>query len=182
MKLSRILSVILLVAIAVSVFCTPASAETVNFKPVIDSGCIIGTALKTPQTVFRQLFGARDLKVYNKSKEVDKDSNINIGTGFSIKLDNRAFYNVVVMGDVTGDGELTTMDYILVKRAVLGTYKLSSTQLRAAEVSDGEKLRAINYIKVKRAYFGTYDLNSAYTCEPYETTAPGNDGWSSGWI
>ncbi len=183
MKFSKILSVILLVAIVLSVFCTPASAATVNFKPVIQSGYLCGTALKTPQNVFRELFGSRDLKIYSKGQEVAADSNVKIGTGFTIKLDNRVFYNVVVMGDVTGDGELTSMDYILVKRTVLGSYQLTPTQLRAAEVAPGEEIRAINYIKVKRAYFDTYDINSAYTCEPYETTAPpSDDGWSDGWV
>lgn len=182
MKLSKISAVVLLISIMLSALCVPASAATLKFQPKVESGCICGTDLKTPQTAFRDIFGSRALEIYdNDRKAVPVDSQVNMGTGFTVKVDNRVFYNLVVMGDVNGDGELTPMDYVLVKRAVMGTYKLNSVALRAAEVADGEELRSINYIKIKRAYFGTYDINAPYACEPYESTKP-DDGWSKNWV
>ena len=114
MKLSKVLAVVLLIAISLSVLCTSVAATTVDFMPVVDNGCFVGTDLKTPQSVFRELFGSRDLTIYANKKEVPADSDVNMGTGFKIEIDDRVFYNVVVMGDIDGDGELTSMDYIMV--------------------------------------------------------------------
>ena len=181
MKIAKILSLVMAFAIMISAFCVPASAAMVNFKPVIEAGNICGPALQTPQKVFRELFSDRTINIYKNRQEVAADADVNIGTGFTVKLDNRSFYNVVVMGDIDGDGALSSMDYVLVKRGVLGSYSLSLAQMRAADVEVGEELRAINYVKVKRAYFGTYDINKKYTCEPYESSKP-SDGWSDGWV
>lgn len=181
MKISKILSLLIAFAIVLSVFCVSASAAMINFKPVAEAGNICGVALKTPQTVLRDLFADRAVKIYSGRTELAHDSDVILGTGFTIKLDNRSFYNLVVMGDIDGDGDLSSMDYVLVKRGVLGTYDLNPAQMRAADVGVGEELRAINYIKVKRAYFGTYDINKKYTCEPYESGKP-QDGWSEGWV
>ena len=181
MKISRILSLILILSFVLSVFCAPASAAIINFKPVSEAGNICGVALGTPQNVLRDLFAGRAVNIYNGREELAADSTVKLGTGFTVKLDNRSFYNLVVMGDIDGDGALSSMDYVLVKRGVLGTYNLNPAQMRAADVLVGEELRAINYIKVKRAYFGTYDINKRYTCDPYESTKP-TDGWSDGWV
>ncbi len=184
MKFSRILALVLAVVLISSVFSATASAKVIDFKPVIESGRICGVALDTPQTVLRDLFtSSYNVKIYNKGQEVAVDADVNVGTGFKVQLNDNLFYNVVVMGDINGDGALGSMDYLAVKRAVLGQYNLTATAMRAAEVMDGEDIRAMNYIKVKRAYFGTYDINKAYKCEPYESSNPPvGDGWSDGWV
>lgn len=182
MKASKILSFVLAVVFVFSALCVPVSAREITFMPVIKSGYIIGAHLKTPQIVFRELFGERKIKIYEGREEIPEDSDKNIGTGFSAQLDSYTFFTFVVMGDINGDGDLTSMDYVLVKRGVLGTYSMSHAEMRAADVDDGEELRAINYIKVKRAYFGTYDINKRYRCEPYESTTPPEDGWSGDWV
>ncbi len=183
MKISKVLSLILVVVLITSVFCTTASATVISFKPAIESGRICGIALNTPQTVLRELLAPYSVEIYNKGQLVASDSTVNIGTGFIVKVGDNLYYNAVVMGDVDGDGKITSMDYLYVKRAVLGNYDLTPTQRRAAEVKDGEEMRAISYIKVKRAYFASYDINKPYTCEPYEASgSSGDDGWSDGWV
>ena len=181
MKLTKILSVILVVVFVFSVMCVPASAQMISFKLKFEAGLVCGAEYNTPQTVFRDLFESRNIKIYSGGKEIEADSDVVLGTGFSIKLDNKSIFTVVVMGDVDGDGDISSMDYVLVKRAVLGTSVLGPAGRRAADVAPGEELRAINYLKVKRAYFGTYAINSEFTCDPYESSNPG-DGWSEGWV
>ncbi len=184
MKFSKVLALVLAVVLISSAFSATASAKVIDFKPVIESGRLCGVALDTPQSVLRDLFASYNVIIYNKNQnEVSADANVKIGTGFKVRLNSNLFYNVVVMGDIDGDGSLGSMDYLAVKRAVLGQYNLTATAMRAAEVMDGEDIRAMNYIKVKRAYFGTYDINKAYKCEPYESTNPPvGDGWSGGWV
>lgn len=181
MKHMRIISLLLVCAVLFSLLCIPVSAaETITFVPVLKNGKIYGAAFKTPQTVIRSLYSDRQIEIFDADgKRLNATDTTYFGTGFTIKLDGRLFYSAVVMGDVDGDGELTSMDYILVKRACLGTYALNSVQKQAAEAENGE-LRPINYIKVKRAFFNTYDINAQYTCDPYDPT--GGDGWSDGWV
>ena len=62
------------------------------------------------------------------------------------------------MADVNGDGDVTSLDYILVKRCFFGTYKLEGLYLKAGLVSGGDKLNIVDYVMVKRIYFGTYKL------------------------
>jgi len=183
MKKSKLLAAVLASLMLLYVLSVPASAEgTINFIPELKGGKVYGTALKTPQTAYQQLYKKDKIVIYNlDGKTVEADSQEYMGTGYTVKLNDRLFYSVVVRGDIDGDGELKMMDYVLVKRACLGTFKINSLQREAACVEPGGTLRAINYIKVKRAYFGTYDINKDYTCEPYDP-GQGNDGWSDGWV
>ena len=61
-----------------------------------------------------------------------------------------------ICGDVTKDGAIDKFDYILVKRAVLGTYMLDGIQTSAADVNHDGTVDKFDYILVKRHVMGTY--------------------------
>ena len=61
-------------------------------------------------------------------------------------------------GDVNGNGEIDSMDYVLTKRAYFGTYKLSAEQFEAADISGNGKIESMDYVYLKRMYFGTYEV------------------------
>lgn len=62
------------------------------------------------------------------------------------------------LGDVNGDGEVNEYDYMLIKRAVLGTYELSEEQQEAADINQDGKINEYDYILAKRIVLGTYTL------------------------
>lgn len=64
----------------------------------------------------------------------------------------------VVTGDVDGNGEVDSLDYLMVKRTVLGTYELQSANERAALLSGQSAVSANDYILLKRAVLGTFIL------------------------
>lgn len=66
----------------------------------------------------------------------------------------------VVTGDVDGNGAVNATDYLLVKRAVLGTYTLQSAKERAALVSGRSSVSAGDYMLIKRAVLGTHSFSS----------------------
>jgi len=70
--------------------------------------------------------------VKNGDKEIAK--NAKIGTGYKITVDGKT-YTAVVKGDVTGTGEVDTVDAARVLKAAAGTYKLTGVYLKAADVS-----------------------------------------------
>lgn len=67
-------------------------------------------------------------------------------------------WTVVVLGDLTGDGKVDGVDYMYLKRSVLGTFGLSGAPLKAADVIPNGKADAIDYMYLKRHVLGTYNI------------------------
>lgn len=61
------------------------------------------------------------------------------------------------LGDANGDGRVNAVDYMLVKRAVLGTFSLGE-RTGYADVNRDGAVNAVDYMLVKRAVLGTYAL------------------------
>lgn len=175
----RLIALILACITVLAASATAVSAETLDFIPETRNGKIYGIPVNTTER-------AVDLAYYNAIVEVlDSNgkavsANTKIGTGFTVKL-NSISYTAVVMGDINGDGKLTSSDYIAVKRAYLRTLELSAISLEAAGVKAGSEIRAVNYIMIKRAYFNTYNMNREYTSDPYDP-AEGESGWTPDWV
>ncbi len=77
-------------------------------------------------------------------------------TGCAVECGGRAF-PIGVRGDVSGDGEVNAMDYLLVKRNVLGTFPLEGAAYYAGRLS-GQDLGAADYLLLKRHVLGTFSL------------------------
>ncbi len=60
------------------------------------------------------------------------------------------------LGDIDGDEEITTADYVLTKRAFMDTYSLTDAQKIAADIDKDNEITTADYILVKRAFMGTY--------------------------
>ncbi len=61
-------------------------------------------------------------------------------------------------GDVNGDDTFDSVDYLLVKRTILGTFKLSDEALVLADINGDGNFDSVDYLLVKRAVLGTYKL------------------------
>lgn len=59
-------------------------------------------------------------------------------------------------GDIDGNGEIGAADYMLLKRAVLGTYTLNDRQKAVADIDKNGEIGATDYMLLKRAVLGTY--------------------------
>lgn len=64
-----------------------------------------------------------------------------------------------LLGDVDRDGRLTALDYLLLKRAVIGTYVLEGWATFLADADQNGELNAVDYMLVKRCVLGTYELD-----------------------
>ncbi len=63
--------------------------------------------------------------------------------------------SAAVEGDVNGDGKVNVTDYLLVKRCVLGTKTLTSSQKTVADIDKDGDVDSIDYIMLKRMVLGT---------------------------
>lgn len=92
-------------------------------------------------------------------------------------------------GDINGDNKITTQDYILLKRHIIGT-KLSGDQLKRADVNNDGKINSLDYITIRKTIIsGVSNVSSqAKTCPAYytglatacyDTTVPTISVWSN---
>lgn len=69
--------------------------------------------------------------------------------------------DTLLPGDLNGDGQRTAIDYIMLKRHVLGTYRIPDASLPAADINGNGEPDALDYMLLKRALLGTYVLPDA---------------------
>jgi len=67
--------------------------------------------------------------------------------------ENRGAYT---LGDLTGDGYVKSQDYMMAKRAVLGTYTLTNVQRHAADVNKNGSLDEQDYMMIQQFALKTH--------------------------
>ena len=61
-------------------------------------------------------------------------------------------------GDVNGDGQITSLDYIKIKNHIMETKVLSGGELDRADVNKDGSITSLDYIKIKNHIMGTNPL------------------------
>lgn len=92
-----------------------------------------------------------EIKAYVKFAETDE-------LGESIATVVTAVVPVInndyLKGDINENGVIDSMDYVLLKRAYFGTYKLKN--IAVGDINSKDGIDSMDYVLLKRAYFGTY--------------------------
>ncbi len=93
-------------------------------------------------------------KVY--SGEILKDAGATkVQTGLTIKNETTGEKcTVVLKGDVSCDGRISSVDYVKVKKAFLGVVTLEGAALCAADVNSDDDIASNDYLLVKKAFIG----------------------------
>lgn len=60
------------------------------------------------------------------------------------------------LGDINENGVIDSMDYVYLKRAYFGTYKLKIQEV--GDINANGVIDSMDYVYLKRAYFGTYAI------------------------
>ena len=63
-----------------------------------------------------------------------------------------------LLGDINNDGVVDSTDYLLLKRVMLGTYKLTDEQALAADINQDGTVDSTDYLLLKRVMLGTYKI------------------------
>lgn len=63
-----------------------------------------------------------------------------------------------LLGDVNNNGKIDAMDYLLLKRFCLDTFKLTEEQMAVADVYNDGKITALDYMLIKRHVLGTFKI------------------------
>ena len=85
-----------------------------------------------------------------------------VGTGYTVSYYYSGLlaeqYTVSILGDTSGDGKITSVDYLIIKRAFLGTYALDTARTIAADINGDGIITSSDYLRIKRHFFGTYNI------------------------
>lgn len=94
-----------------------------------------------------------------------------------------ASYTVVIKGDITGDGELNSSDYIKVRYGFLGLYEMSGVEAEAADVNDDSDINSTDFTQIRRHFLNTYDIHEnkeiTYTNEKWMSLIANNSEYAS---
>lgn len=77
-----------------------------------------------------------------------KNTSSVFGTGAKISLEGKT-YNLVMLGDVNGDGKVKATDYVLIKNYIMNGSKMNEIQQKAADVNKDGKVKATDYVLIK---------------------------------
>ena len=102
--------------------------------------------------LFPHLRGCTEIKT-------DSDGIIATGNKLSFTRDSVKYdFTVIVKGDVSCDGKVNAVDYLMLQRAILGNYSLRELPYMAGCITDKNSIKNQDYIKLKRHVLGTFDL------------------------
>lgn len=99
--------------------------------------------------LFSQIYNYSSDYAYVKASLV---TTVNTGTGIFDSTDGST--SSYVLGDPSGDGKITSLDYILVKNHIMGTSKLTGDSLLAADCSGDGSVTSLDYIQIKNHIMG----------------------------
>ena len=95
------------------------------------------------------------IKLKNNSGNEKNSGKLATGDKVSITVDSYTKeYEVVVYGDVNGDGKITAVDYAKIKNYIMEYINLSGAYNEAADIDKNGKITAVDYAKIKNYIMG----------------------------
>lgn len=103
------------------------------------------------------------LKVTNVAGKEITDGNV--ATGMNVVLydeNNKAIknINIVIRGDVNGDGKITSVDPLMTKRYIIKTYDLKGAYFAASDINQDGKVTSVDALYMKRHIIKTYEIKN----------------------
>ncbi|MFI3208405.1 MAG: dockerin type I domain-containing protein [Eubacteriales bacterium] len=95
----------------------------------------------------------RDSGVYDYDKYVVyvKADSITLAGSTDVEIPEGSLY---MLGDPSGDGKISALDYMIIKNYIMGTYTLTDDNWLAADINKDDKISAIDYMMVKNHIMG----------------------------
>ena len=102
------------------------------------------------------------VKVFGSDGKEITDKNAYVGTGCRVSLKNgdKAVDSAdgVEIGAISGDGRLTSVDYLRLRAYFGGDYELSGTYLAAAHIAGRDTVTSVDYLRLRAHFSGDYNI------------------------
>ncbi len=122
------------------------------------SGISIGMSQSTFKSKIDSIQKDTGLKIVknsnNKTNALATGDKVTLTSGSETKT-----YNVVIYGDVNGDGSIKATDYVKIKNHIMGTGSLSGAYKQAADVNKDGSIKATDYVTIKNSIMGNYKIS-----------------------
>lgn len=120
------------------------------YKKLIDGETVVPYVLKGKNMPVK----VQDIKSHFTNLELVNgaevsNTNLAMGTGKTFKADG-IDYKLVVYGDVTGDGKISTMDALAVQKAVVTKQEMAPIIKEAADVKNDGKISTIDALAIQK--------------------------------
>lgn len=100
----------------------------------------------------------KDAKIKDSSgKEITSTSAV-LATGYIVTINGKE-YDIVVLGDTSGDGKISELDYVKIKNKITGSSKMTGAYLDAADVNKSGTITELDYVKVKNHITGASEIS-----------------------
>lgn len=93
-----------------------------------------------------------------KNAKGETISSGNIGTGYTVTIDNQT-YTVVKMGDINSDGKVNTIDALNALKFDVGIVNLTDTQKQALDVNKDGKINTVDALALLKYDVGLEEFN-----------------------
>lgn len=162
---------------------------TGSFTPTEVGDYVYGVPERVTQTQLQKAYSRTNYTVYNLEDSTFSDSGL-IGTGYKVKYEDEVgsvkALTFVVLGDIDGNGKVSTTDYISIKTHFKGIGILDGVKLLAADVDGDGQISTADYMRVKMHFSGTFNIyeNAVIPTPPSggESSAESySEPWTSGW-
>lgn len=132
---------------------TPTDFESYVTKNgyLVSGNYIKNIKVNTKVSELKNSFADLTVTIADVNNNVLSDDS-NVGTGSVITLsDGMDSYSkiIVISGDVNGDGDITSRDYIMVEEKLLETISFDQTQIVAGDLNDDLRVNSRDYIMVE---------------------------------
>lgn len=119
------------------------------------SGITIGATVESLSKLLSETCIGASISMTNSDGNV-KTTGV-IGTGDTITITNgevTSTYNIVIYGDVSGDGEVTVLDLLKIQKHILGYTLLNGAFNKAADASHDSEITVLDLLKVQKHILG----------------------------
>ena len=119
-------------------------------------GYEVGTDISTIINGIKTAESRAEVTTYNKAKQVKTSGRIASGDIIKIKTDREEKqYGIILYGDVSGDGQITSADYIAIKNHIMDVKKLDNIEKTYADANKDGIVSSADYIAIKNHIMDT---------------------------
>lgn len=134
-----------------------SQTQTKEYKIDIEKENIIGINNNTKLSQFKKLLGGdAGYNIYNGEEEL-QDNDV-IGTGNKLVTEYGKEFNLIVKGDVDGNGEVTATDLTVAVQILLKETNIEDTQITAIDVNNDGKITATDIAILKQVILKEFNL------------------------
>ena len=113
------------------------------------SGFKLGENVSDIVNKMKEKYPKAIIKMYNSGNKEINSGILATGQRIVITANGTKSYNVIIKGDINGDGKISAIDYSKVKSHILKLSTLNSVYSLAADANKDGKISAIDYSKIK---------------------------------